>query len=485
MGENTWKRTEYESWDEAFRGLVPAVRQQSVRVATYAQVLFLQACEDGFGKGNPAASEQLRSQYGDLAYKCGLYHQLGKALVPPEYQLWQADFTEEEKAVYQKYTTDGRALVATLQSRTQKPRDKRKGDGEAPTQNIPFLMIRETCEQHMERFDGSGYPAGRSGNAISPIAQIVGIARELDKLAAQTRGENPFDDAYTTLLSQKNTKWSEELLSVLENAKTKCRAVYNKYIHYTMTLPKTIPLVDKREGRPMGLTYRPMVSDKEGTVSAYEAQPWFGAIANRPGETEETADVHEMLVRTGMVGDMAFYFLYEAADTLARMKNCRIENRGILLQMLPGFYGLNTQLQRLNQLFEDQDIERSKLMITLPMEVWLNAPKTRKEIIGRYLRAGIALVLDDYEPDKIGYEELVEQGFRYLRLAPEICVKRETAEQIRVLQDHGFVVLGKNADTYDQLAWQTACGIVATSGTLAGVPVTEDALIRDCLAAQN
>ena len=63
MRENSWKRAEYETWDEAFRGLVPAVRQQSVRVAAYTQVLFLQACEDSFGKNIPGSKEQIRSQY--------------------------------------------------------------------------------------------------------------------------------------------------------------------------------------------------------------------------------------------------------------------------------------------------------------------------------------------------------------------------------------------------------------------------------------
>ena len=41
--EQNWKRKEYETWDEAFRGLAPAVRQQSVRVAAYTQALFVQA----------------------------------------------------------------------------------------------------------------------------------------------------------------------------------------------------------------------------------------------------------------------------------------------------------------------------------------------------------------------------------------------------------------------------------------------------------
>ena len=77
--EQNWKRKDYETWDEAFRGLAPAVRQQSVRVAAYTQALFIQACAGSFGANTKDGEEQIQGQYADLAYKCGMYHQLGKA----------------------------------------------------------------------------------------------------------------------------------------------------------------------------------------------------------------------------------------------------------------------------------------------------------------------------------------------------------------------------------------------------------------------
>lgn len=487
MNENTWKRTEYETWDEAFRGLVAAVRQQSVRVASYTQAIFLQACESSFGKGFPGGADRIKSQYGDLAYKCGLYHQLGKSLVPPEYQLWREDFTDEEIAVYRKYTSDGRTLVATLQMRAQRAKEKRRGDTQAelPTQNIPWLMIRESCEQHMERWNGSGYPNGLSGNAISPIAQIVGIAKELDRLASETKSEKPFDEAFQTLLEQENALWSPALIQVLRGARQKCHGVYNKYIHYTMTLPKTVPLIEKRADRPMGLEYRPMIAQKDGNPVAYEAIPWFGAIANRPGDTEDTVSIHEMLQRTGLIGDMAFYLLYEACDTLLRMQNCKLKTEGILVHMLPGFYTLGTQLQRFHQLFEDQPVDKTKLMITLPEETFLKLNKAQVEIVGRYLRNGVAIVLDGYHPENIDYQELIRLGFRHVRVAPELYLQRQTAETMQTLRDNGFILLGAGADTSDLLAWQVACGMTAISGTLTGVPVSEDELIRDCLLAER
>ena len=127
MADLNWKKSYYESWDDAFRGLAPAVRQQSVRVAAYTQVLFVQACADGFANDRQIGLDEMQGRYADLAYKCGMYHQLGKALVPPEYQLWRSDFTPEEQAVYRKYTTDGRQLIAALQEAGASRREKRTG----------------------------------------------------------------------------------------------------------------------------------------------------------------------------------------------------------------------------------------------------------------------------------------------------------------------------------------------------------------------
>lgn len=486
MNDFNWKRTEFNTWDEAFRGQIAAVRQQSVRVASYTQVIYLQACADSFAAQTPNGSDQIREQYSDLAYKCGLYHQLGKALVPPEYQLWQADFTEEEIAVYRKYTTDGRALVTSLQERGQRAFERRRGRAaESQTKNIPWLMVRESCQQHMERWNGSGYPDGRAGNDISPIAQIVGIAKELDRLASETKGENPFDDAIAELVSKKDIFWSGELIQVLINAKSKCRGVYKKYIHYTMTVPKTIPLVEKTKNRPMGLSYRPMVNDNQGTVVAYEAYQWFGAISNRPGEVEGIEDVYEMLDRIDLIPDMMFYFLYEAADTLLRIQNNKLALEGILVHSIPGFYTCGTQLARFNELFEDQPIEKSKLMLTLPEDVYLKSSKANRDIMGRYIRSGVVLVLDNYHPDQLDYLELLEMGITHVRIAPELYLKQETAKTMEMLREKGFTLLGCGANTFDLLAWQVACGVKAISGGLTGVRVSEDELIRDCLLRER
>lgn len=488
--ENGWKRTEYETWDEAFHGLAPAVRQQSVRVAAYARILYLQACEAGFGKETKESAERMNGKYADTAYKCGMYHQLGKALVPPEYQLWADDFTEEEKAVYKKYTSDGRILMASLQEKGTRAKEKRRGEFiEQPTKNIPWLMLRESCEQHMERWDGNGYPAGRSTTGISPIAQIVGIAKELDRLASETKSEDPFAEAMQILADQSGSAWNPALVEILKTARSKCRAVYNKYIYYTMALPKTFPLVEKKKDRPMGLGYRPMMCDAEGTICAYEAIPWFGGILGRPGDTEDASELEDMFIRRKMVEDISRYFLYEATDAVLRIENCRLDIKFVLLQMLPSFYQLGTQLQNFSQLFKDQPIPREKLLLTVPAETLSGASKRVTELAERYLRNGIRLVLDGYNPEKhaetLPMEKLKAMGFVYIRFAPETYMKQETANTMNLFREAGFVLLGGKADDHDTAGWLVACGTDCMSGTLSGAMVNEDELIRDSLMRER
>lgn len=487
LREKNWKRKEYETWDEAFRGLAPIIRQQSVRIAAYTQAIFLQAVKMNFGHNTENGKERIRGQYADVMYKCGLYHQLGKAQVPPEYQVLQSDFTEEEIAVYRKYTSDGRLLVASLQEKSARAKEKRKGELiERPTKNIPWLIMRECCEQHMERWDGTGYPLGRLSSDISAPAQIVGIAKELDKIASETRSEKPFEIAYDTIVSGVGTLWAPELIEVFKEAKNACYAVYQKYIVYTRTLPTTIPLVERNPERVMGLKYRPFGSENQSYFPFYEAEPWFGGVANRPGDTEGIEDLHELFKRTNLVEDLSWYFLYEAADTVLRMNNCNITYEGLILQMIPEFYSLNAPISKFNTLFEDQPISKDNLLLTVPESVVRTGTKAVVATVEKYLRNGITLVLDNYHPDEtLSAEQVIAMGFKYVSLASDLYLTPEGAKTLLELKSKGLSVFGKNADTPETFTWLNTNGALCASGTMVGVSVSEDEMILDYLAKEE
>lgn len=478
MNESTDKRRSYETWEEAFRGLTPTVRQQSVRIAAYTQTLFVQACESGFGTERAGGAERMQSAYADLAYKCGMYHQLGKALVPEEYQLLDPAFSEEEVALYRKYTTEGRRLVAELQEKSSGAKRK-PVQGEAPTENIPWLMIRESCQQHMERFDGTGYPDGRSDKAISPIAQIVGMAKAFDRFSAEVKSEAPFAEACEAIMRESGKAFSPQLCEVFAAAKSKILTVYNKFIHYTMKVPRTVPLVKKSKGRPMGLSYRPILANAK--VTAYEAIPWF---AVKDGENEDVAAVAPRLERTGLTADMSFYLLYEAADTLLRIQNCKLDVKYLLVQMLPAFFGKENHLKRLEELFSNQPIDRSRLLLTVPEETVLKANKGELETLTRYMKNGVALLLDGYRPENLSPARLKELGFNHVRLSPETSAQPLYASDVRALQDRNITVFASCAE-HQHLKWLDESGVYGVCSHLNGEAIDEETLIRDCFLRER
>lgn len=493
QSQGAWRQGDFESWDGAFRALAPVVRQQSVRVAEYTRVLYTAACAAGYGGANPERARRVKGVHADVAYRCGLYHQIGKALVPKEYQVEQTGFSPEEQAVYRKYTTEGRLLAALLQERASRslrlPWGSRAADirrGNEPfTRNIQWLMVRESCQQHMERWDGGGWPQGLAGAAISPIAHMVGLARTLDEAVSGLKSESPFDPAFAQVLSLGGTAFDPELISILEGSREQCRQVYQKYIHYSRTLPQTVHLVDKRPDRPMGLTYRPLIPRAGEPPAAYEAVAWFSLNAGQPEERAGMDQVEDMVRRAKQTAELSFYFLYEAADALYRLTNCQIPAQAIVVNLFPSFYALPSQLKRLELLFENQPVERSRLLFTVPAATAGQGGKTVRENLQRYLRHDVALLLDGYRPELLPPEQAAQEGFAWARLDPALNGTPEGAAAIQALLAAGVRPVGAAADTAETLNWLAESGAVFSGGTMTGAMLEEDDIVREALAREN
>ena len=474
----------YQSWEEAFKALVPAVRQQSVRVASYTQVLYAQACASSFSKQSKEGAIRISAKNVELAYKCALYHQIGKALLPPELQIWRNDFTEHERATYRMYTTNGRILVSKLQERTDRFPKHTTEFTEVPTNNIAWLMIRETAQQHMERWEGGGYPEQRKGTDISAIAQVVGLAKEIDRLCSEVKSESPFEDAMTALVKESDRGFCKELIEVMQACRGQLKAVYRKYIQYTKTLPKTIPLVEKRENRPMGLLYRPMIRGTEGFVAAYEAVPWFKGNLSKEG-TDTLYEVSELLKRTELIDDMTFYLLYEAADTVLRFHNCKLPFEGILVPMLEQFYTTGNKMPRVKQLFEDQPIDKRMLIFSVPMNVLVEMDEQTEQFIVKLIDTGVSLNVDEYDPSVLSMETLTELGIYSVRFKSSLYLSTEIANVMTVMRNNGFRIIGGNANSDDIVTWLNSCGATFMSGTATGDLIDEESLIKDLIAKEQ
>lgn len=422
------------TWDGAFMLLSPSVRQQSLRIADYTKALFEEACALPFGCGRKAsaqAREEIQRRNASVAYKCGLYHQLGKALFPEKDQTERADFTDSELRNYRTYPRQGRLLVAYLQDGAKTHGGTFDGFIETPTKNVPRRMIREACEQHAERYNGSGYPSGLAGKNIAPIAQIVALAKELDRLATSLHSEEPFEEAFSQLLSRTGTDFSPELADVLRAAKAKCRRIFKKYIYYSNAVPKTVPLVDKQAKRPMGLNLCPMYG-ADGKIAAIDANPWF-----EKGETDYTT-METLLQRVDMTDSVQLYFLYEACDTLLRMKNHGVHAPIIVRTFAPFFRAAATD--QLTRLFEDQPVDRYGLLLAVDEKLFLKESKSTADAVKAFADEGIEILVDRWHPENVPFERLQRLNVTHIRPADDLLDGEGTIGLLTALMSNGFTV---------------------------------------------
>ncbi len=96
--------------------------------------------------------------------KAALFHDIGKTQIPLSILNKQVTRTEEENKLGRLHPVFGAELV----------RSANMGE-----------LAEIVCLQHHERYDGSGYPVGISGDDIHPVAQLLSYADSFD--AAITR----------------------------------------------------------------------------------------------------------------------------------------------------------------------------------------------------------------------------------------------------------------------------------------------------------
>lgn len=94
-------------------------------------------------------------------YRGGFLHDVGKIGIADDVLLKPGPLSDEERKVMQTHTTIGEALCGNL--RLLQP-------------------LRPIVRHHHERYDGSGYPDGLSGDRVPLLAQVIAIVDVYDAL---------------------------------------------------------------------------------------------------------------------------------------------------------------------------------------------------------------------------------------------------------------------------------------------------------------
>ena len=133
-------------------------------------------------KDHPRFSASLGAAEIDAIYKSAPLHDIGKVGIPDRILLKPGKLTEEEFEIMKTHTTLGyEAIVHTEQELGV---------------NVGFLRYaKEIALSHQEKWDGSGYPQGLSGDAIPVSARLMAIADVYDALISRRVYKEAFSHA--------------------------------------------------------------------------------------------------------------------------------------------------------------------------------------------------------------------------------------------------------------------------------------------------
>ena len=135
------------------------------RVRGYSRALAVRMAAEGPLRG------EIDTAFVENMYLTTPLHDIGKVAIPDYVLLKPGRLTDDEFEIMKRHTTEG---AATLDSVLQM----------AP--HASFLRVaRDIALCHHERYDGTGYPRGLSGNGIPLAARIFSLADVYDALISK------------------------------------------------------------------------------------------------------------------------------------------------------------------------------------------------------------------------------------------------------------------------------------------------------------
>lgn len=145
---------------------------------------------------NRAYKHYITEAYLNDLQKASTLHDIGKVIIPDSILLKPARLTPDEFKIIKSHTVKGAEIIKVARERIDE-------------QSV-FTMAEQIAESHHERWDGTGYPLGLSGDAIPLSAQIVALADVYDALASQRcyKKKLPHKECVEIIKNERNRHFS-------------------------------------------------------------------------------------------------------------------------------------------------------------------------------------------------------------------------------------------------------------------------------------
>ncbi|MCK6425161.1 MAG: two-component system response regulator [Burkholderiaceae bacterium] len=151
----------------------PETGNHLLRTQEYVRTLALQL------RGHPRFEAFLTPHTIDVLAKSAPLHDIGKVGIPDHILLKPGKLTPPEWEVMKTHARLGALAIEQAEREAARP--------------VEFLTLaKEIAHHHHERWDGSGYPDGLSGDAIPVSARLMALADVFDALISRRVYKEPF-----------------------------------------------------------------------------------------------------------------------------------------------------------------------------------------------------------------------------------------------------------------------------------------------------
>ncbi len=169
-------------------------------------------------KEHPRFKDFLTPETITLLFKTAPLHDIGKVGIPDHILLKPGKLTDEEFEIMKKHAVYGRDAVAAAECAIEEIED--------------FLVYaKEIVYSHHEKWDGSGYPEGLSGDDIPISARLMAMSDVYDALVSRRVYKEPFphEKAVAIIQEGKGTHFDPDMVDAFLKNSNGFNAIAMKY----------------------------------------------------------------------------------------------------------------------------------------------------------------------------------------------------------------------------------------------------------------
>jgi putative two-component system response regulator len=163
----------------------------------------------------------------DLLFKSAPLHDIGKVGIPDSILLKPGKLDADEFEIMKTHTTLGKLAIESAEARLGK--------------SVPFLVCaKEIAFSHQEKWDGSGYPVGLTGEQIPISARLMAIADVYDALISRRVYKPPFthETAMKIIEEGRGRHFDPDIVDAFAAIQLACKAIADQHANTDEELMK-------------------------------------------------------------------------------------------------------------------------------------------------------------------------------------------------------------------------------------------------------